>query len=42
MAQMGPDLHFFLQGFVLLGFEPNSNVVGQDNPQLPRANENIV
>ena len=33
---------FFFNGFGFLGFEPNSNVVGQDNPQLPRANENIV
>ena len=27
--------------FGFLGFEPNGNV-GQDDPQLPRANENIV
>ena len=36
-------LHFFASffGFVFLGFEPNNNVVGQDNPQF-RANENIA
>ena len=33
---------FFWIGFAILGLEPNNNSVGQDNPQLPRANEHIA
>ena len=29
-------------GFVFSGLEPNDNFVGQDNLQLPRANEHIA
>lgn len=36
------SFHYFGVGFVFLGIEPNNNVVGKDNPHLPRANKNIA
>ena len=41
-AKMPISSNYFWIGLAFLGLEPNNNSVGQDNPQLPRANEHIT